>query len=73
MSEQTTIGKGTWIDKLAHELIEREKTLGRGEPATTDRPLQTRNTWGARPTGRRLFCKQKIGVRFPGAPLIEKR
>ena len=47
-----------------------KKTLGRGEPATTGRPLQTRNTWGARPTGRRLFCKQKIGVRFPGAPLI---
>ena len=29
MSEQTVIGKGTWIDKLAHELLEREKTLGR--------------------------------------------
>ncbi len=29
MSEQETIGKGTWIDKLAHELLEREKTLGR--------------------------------------------
>lgn len=29
MSEQSVIGKGTWIDKLAHELIEREKTLGR--------------------------------------------
>jgi len=29
MSEQTVIGKGTWIDKLAYELLEREKTLGR--------------------------------------------
>jgi lysyl-tRNA synthetase class 1 len=29
MSEIETIGKGTWIDKLAHELLEREKTLGR--------------------------------------------
>ena len=29
MSEQGVIGKGTWIDKLAHELLEREKTLGR--------------------------------------------
>ncbi|HJJ22362.1 MAG TPA: lysine--tRNA ligase [Nitrosopumilus sp.] len=29
MSEQETIGKGTWIDKLAHELLEREKSLGR--------------------------------------------
>jgi len=29
MSEQSVIGKGTWIDKLAHELLEREKTLGR--------------------------------------------
>ncbi|MFZ8908511.1 MAG: lysine--tRNA ligase [Nitrosopumilaceae archaeon] len=29
MSETETIGKGTWIDKLAHELLEREKALGR--------------------------------------------
>ena len=29
MSEQTVIGKGTWLDKLAYELLEREKTLGR--------------------------------------------
>lgn len=29
MSEQEIFGKGTWIDKLAHELLEREKTLGR--------------------------------------------
>ncbi|HEY7367313.1 MAG TPA: lysine--tRNA ligase [Nitrosopumilaceae archaeon] len=29
MSEQTVIGKGTWIDKLAYDLLEREKTLGR--------------------------------------------
>ena len=29
MSEQKIIGKGTWIDKLAFELIEREKSLGR--------------------------------------------
>ena len=29
MSEQSVIGKGTWIDKLTHELLEREKTLGR--------------------------------------------
>jgi len=30
MTEQKIIGKGTWIDKLAFELIEREKQLGRG-------------------------------------------
>lgn len=29
MSEQEIIGKGTWIDKLASELLEREKELGR--------------------------------------------
>ena len=29
MSEEKIIGKGTWIDKLAAELIEREKKLGR--------------------------------------------
>ena len=29
MTEQKIIGKGIWIDKLAHELIEREKQLGR--------------------------------------------
>ena len=29
MFEQEIIGKGTWIDKLAHELLEREKSLGR--------------------------------------------
>lgn len=29
MEEQEIIGKGTWIDKLAFELIEREKSLGR--------------------------------------------
>ena len=29
MSEKETIGKGTWIDKLASELLEREKILGR--------------------------------------------
>ncbi len=29
MSGQETIGKGTWIDKLASELLEREKKLGR--------------------------------------------
>ncbi|MDX1595491.1 MAG: lysine--tRNA ligase [Nitrosopumilaceae archaeon] len=29
MSEQKIIGKGTWIDKLAYELLEREKKLGR--------------------------------------------
>ncbi len=29
MSEQTVIGKGTWIDKLASELVEREKSIGR--------------------------------------------
>ena len=29
MSKQEIIGKGTWIDKLAWELVEREKTLGR--------------------------------------------
>ncbi|TLX84882.1 MAG: lysine--tRNA ligase [Thaumarchaeota archaeon] len=29
MEEQQIIGKGTWIDKLADELLEREKALGR--------------------------------------------
>src|SRR3989344_4380523 len=29
MSKQEIIGNGTWIDKLAWELVEREKTLGR--------------------------------------------
>ena len=29
MSEQGVIGKGTWIDKLSSELLEREKFLGR--------------------------------------------
>ena len=29
MTEQNIIGKGTWIDKLAYELVEREKQLGR--------------------------------------------
>ena len=29
LSELEIIGKGTWIDKLAHELLEREKSLGR--------------------------------------------
>ncbi len=29
MEEQKVIGRGTWIDKLAYELVEREKTLGR--------------------------------------------
>ena len=29
MTEQKIIGKGTWIDKLAYELVEREKQLGR--------------------------------------------
>jgi lysyl-tRNA synthetase class 1 len=31
MSEQKIIGKGTWIDKLAFELLEREKQIGRKE------------------------------------------
>jgi lysyl-tRNA synthetase, class I len=29
MEEQKTIGRGTWIDKLADELLQREKMLGR--------------------------------------------
>jgi len=29
MSEQKIIGRGTWIDKLASDLLEREKSLGR--------------------------------------------
>jgi lysyl-tRNA synthetase class 1 len=29
MPDTEIIGKGTWIDKLAHELLEREKSLGR--------------------------------------------
>ncbi len=29
MEDQEIIGKGTWIDKLAFELVEREKSLGR--------------------------------------------
>ena len=27
--EQQIIGRGTWIDKLADELLQREKSLGR--------------------------------------------
>src|SRR5574340_1316024 len=27
--EQQTIGRGTWIDKLAYDLLQREKSLGR--------------------------------------------
>ena len=29
MTEQKIIGKGTWIDKLSAELLEREKQIGR--------------------------------------------
>ena len=29
MSQEKIIGRGTWIDKIAHEVIEREKRLGR--------------------------------------------
>jgi len=29
MEEREIIGRGTWIDKLAYELVEREKDLGR--------------------------------------------
>ena len=29
MTEQEIIGKGTWIDKLASELLESEKQIGR--------------------------------------------
>ena len=29
MLDKEIIGKGTWIDKLAHEMVEREKVLGR--------------------------------------------
>ena len=29
MSGKNVIGRGTWIDKLAHELVEREKSIGR--------------------------------------------
>ena len=29
MSGTETIGKGIWIDKLASELLDREKSLGR--------------------------------------------
>ena len=29
MEEQKIIGRGTWIDKLADELLQREKMLGR--------------------------------------------
>ena len=29
MTESEIIGKGTWIDKLAFELLEREKQIGR--------------------------------------------
>ncbi len=35
MTEQKTIGKGTWIDKLASELIEREEQLGRNTDLLT--------------------------------------
>ncbi|MGH9951024.1 MAG: lysine--tRNA ligase, partial [Nitrososphaeraceae archaeon] len=29
MDSEVFIGKGTWLDKVAHELIEREKRLNR--------------------------------------------
>ena len=29
MEQATVIGKGTWLDKVAHETVEREKKLGR--------------------------------------------
>jgi len=29
MSQERVIGRGTWIDKIAYEVIEREKRLGR--------------------------------------------
>ena len=35
MEEQQIIGKGTWIDKLAHELLERERALGRNTSLIT--------------------------------------
>ena len=35
MSEQNIIGKGTWIDKLASEIIEREKKLRRNNTLNT--------------------------------------
>jgi lysyl-tRNA synthetase class 1 len=41
MSEQEIIGKGTWIDKLASELLEREKVLGRD----TDLLIHTLEVW----------------------------
>ncbi len=28
-SEKKVIGRGTWVDKIAHEMLEREKTIGR--------------------------------------------
>ncbi|TLX90312.1 MAG: lysine--tRNA ligase [Thaumarchaeota archaeon] len=35
MEEQQIIGKGTWIDKLTHELLERERALGRNTSLIT--------------------------------------
>ncbi len=35
MEDQKVIGKGTWIDKLADELLQREKTLGRSTDLLT--------------------------------------
>ncbi|MEC7712071.1 MAG: lysine--tRNA ligase, partial [Thermoproteota archaeon] len=35
MTEQNIIGKGTWIDKLAYELVEREKQIGRNTALIT--------------------------------------
>ena len=43
MVEQKIIGKGTWIDKLAFELIEREKQLGRN----TDNIVRVESGLGA--------------------------
>ena len=43
MTEQKIIGRGTWIDKLAFELIEREKQLGRN----TDDVIRVESGLGA--------------------------
>jgi len=43
MTEQKIIGRGTWIDKLAFELIEREKQLGRN----TDGVIRVESGLGA--------------------------
>lgn len=44
---------------------------GEGESRRIDRTMRFDCFRAAGPMGRRLPCKQKIGVQFPGGPLLE--